>query len=598
MLRDRFVLVASLVLLAVAVTAFWPAFDSGFIILDDEQYVTKNPNVLSGLNTSGLVTDFKTFNAGNWHPLTWLSLQADSSLFGAGPAGFHRTNILLHACNAVILFLFLCRATGRKWPAVIVASLFAVHPMRAESVVWVAERKDVLSSFFGLLALLAYTNYVAKTSIRQYLVVLTFFVLSLLAKPMWVTLPFLLLLLDWWPLNRFDSKKPGSAWLLLREKLPLIALSVASSVITWLAQRAVAVSSLHHVPIELRLSNAVTSYCAYLFQTIWPVDLAPLYLLGAQSQDLILVSFYAVVLLSVTVIAVYERKALPFLLVGWLWYLGTLVPVIGLVQVGRQARADRYSYLPMIGIYVAVVWGFDQLASRYRKQTAAIGLAVATIVVLAFLCQKQSSYWHDDITLWTHTLEVTGPNWWASYCRGVVEEKQGKSDAAFQDYTEAVASEPNEPDPRSKLGLALLARDQKEDALACLEEGISKNPRDAKLRYSLGVYYQSQKMLNEARACYEQALQLDPGLPEAHANLGSVMRTLGKNQVAIDHLREAVRLDPANDIAWFNLGAAQEMEGNLDEAIAAYSRAAELVPRSTLYPPARDRALQRRRSGS
>jgi Flp pilus assembly protein TadD len=605
MLRDRFVLLTSLCLAVLTLIAFWPAFDNGFIVLDDEQYVTKNPDVLAGLTPRGMAAAFSSILTGNWHPLTWLSLQMDVTLFGTGPAGFHRTNVVLHVLNAVVLFLALFRMTAQRWPSAIVAALFAVHPMRVESVAWVAERKDVLSSFFGLLALLAYAGYSARPTFRRYLVVLGLFVLSLLSKPMWVTLPCLLLVLDWWPLGRLKADSAGTAgkwlktqaWPLAQEKIPLFLLSAISCVVTWIAQRDVAASSLELVALHVRVANAVVSYATYLVLTFWPVGLAPFYPLSVNQVSWPAVGLSALLLIGVTAIALRQRKVRPYLLVGWLWYLGTLVPVIGLVQVGAQARADRYSYLPLVGIYLVVVWCLDELAARYHQRATSLVVAAAVLAVLTLLCRDQARLWHDDMVLWTHTLQVTDKNWMARFCRGVAEEKAGHADAAYQDFNAAVALAPTLPLLRPKLGLSLLDRDRASEAFACLSEGLQLDPNDAKIRYALGVYYHKAGQLDRARECYEAALRLDPAVAEAHGNLGSMFRTLGDRQNALVHLREAVRLDPRNEVAYFNLGAVLEAEGDLDQAIEAYRRADSLAPSVARNRRALDAALQKQQRG-
>jgi hypothetical protein len=589
MLRDRSVLCTTAVLFFLVLVAFWPSLSNGFIILDDEEYVTKNPIVQSGLTTSSISSAFTTFRTGNWHPLTWLSLQTDVTLFGPAPAGFHRTNLVLHALNSFVLYLFLLRATGRHWNAAIIAALFAVHPMRVESVAWVAERKDVLSSLFGFLSLLAYVDYARKPAIGRYCVVLSLFALSLLAKPMWVTLPCLLLLLDWWPLGRVagidGAASPKevtrlSVKSLIVEKVPLFALTLLSSFITWRAQSQSAAATLELVPLETRLVNAIVGFATYLAQTFWPAGLAPFYPLHTDGINWLSFAVSAALIVGLSVVLVIQGRKRPYVIVGWLWYLGTLVPVIGLVQVGGQAHADRYSYLPSIGIYLIVVFGLDELAARYRLRAGALATACVAVLLLTAACYEQTTLWHDDMELWNHTLQVTGDNWMARFCRGVIEEQKGDNKAAFKDYTRCVELAPRLPLPRAKLGLALLVQGKTEESFACLQEGIALNPDNPRLLTVLGMYHQSMAQLHRsnaelslARDCYERALQIDPTIPEAHGNLGAILRNTGDRPAALAHLHEAVRLNPKDDTSFFNLGATYEGEGQLERAIDAYRRA-------------------------
>jgi tetratricopeptide (TPR) repeat protein len=582
-LTRRDTLLLALGLAALSVVAFYPALDNGFVILDDEEYVVHNPSVLAGLSGDGLKFAFTTFRTGNWHPLTWLSLEADASLFGTGPAGFHRTNVVLHAANGVLLFLALLWLTGKQWPSVVVAALFAVHPLRAESVAWVAERKDVLSTFFGLFALLAYAAYAAAPSLPRYLAVAVLFALSLLAKPMWVTFPCLLLLLDWWPLGRVRFGAVGGnptswrarAWPLL-EKLPLFVLAGVSCVTTWLAQRGAAASSLELVPFGARVANAIVSYGEYLFQTVWPVGLAPFYPLRAQSP--VATSLSALLLVAVSAAAWFQRRVRPYLAVGWLWYLGTLVPVIGLVQVGGQARADRYTYLPLIGIYLMVVWGLDELAVRRNTRGTALAAAGVVVATLTMLCQYQAGLWHDDLRLWKHTIALTGPNWMAQLCLGLSEERANNPDAAFGHFAESAELAPNQPKPQFKYALGLNARGRRDEARQYLLEAIKRLPRSALLRTALGITYHSEGNLDKARRCYEEAIELDPNVPSARANLGAILRSRGDLREALEQLQIAAALEPDNAPAFFNLGAVLEDLGRPNEAAAAYRRSVELDP--------------------
>jgi hypothetical protein len=441
----------------------------------------------------------------------------------------------------------------------VLAALFAVHPFRVESVAWIAERKDVLSSLFGLLTLLAYSRYASAPSVRQYLAVVFLFALSLLAKPMWVTLPFLLLLLDWWPLGRESTTAAASGkaylagwWPLAREKLPLLVLAIGSCSMTWLAQQKVAASSLELVPFGSRVVNALLSYMGYLAQTFWPVDLAPLYPLRVGRPDYTRLAAAVVVLVGVTAVAVLQRKARPYLLVGWLWFLGTLVPVIGLVQVGGQARADRYTYLPVIGIHLMVVWGLDELAGRLQLHYAALGLAGIVVVALTMLCQWQTRLWHDDIALWEHTARATGDNWMAEYNLAVANDRAGN----------------------------------KAKANDCYRRAMQLNATHAPLYARAGTFFHTLGDYKAARACYEEALRLDKNFAQVHANLGALLRTCGEPDGALEHLQAAVRLEsdnPETAPAYYNLGEVLLEKGDRDGAKEAFRNAKRLDPANRRY---------------
>ncbi len=559
-------------LAALTVVTFWPACDNGFVNLDDEDYVVRNPHVLGGLTAPDVVWAFRTFHASNWHPLTWLSLQFNAGLWTGSDSrpvarGFHLTNVLLHAANVVLLFLVLRSLTARLWPSVLVAAIFAVHPLRAESVAWVSERKDVLSVFFGLLALWAYAEYAHARSLRRYLSLAACFALSLLAKPMLVTLPFLLLVLDWWPLGRLRPVGTGKAGIwsqarpLVLEKLPLFALAAGSCVATWLAQHATAVSSLDRVPLDARTGNAVVAYAVYLGQTFWPVGLAPFYpIRNGPSPAVVAACTAFLVVVSLTAASQWQSR--PYLLAGWLWYVGTLVPVIGLVQVGAQAHADRYTYWPLVGIYLMIVWGFDELAGRLRARSAGFAVAGVAVVVLAVLCQRQVRLWHDDLTLWRHALRVTGDNWLALYSLGLAEERA----------------------------------DHVGEAIGYYQKAIVLYPQNASLHARLGVAYHRLGLLPEARGSYKAALRINPEYGQVHANLGAALRGLGDAGGALEHLRRAVELEPDNPenaAAYYNLGQVLEGFGRPGEAIDAYRHAVRLEPSSRRYREALGSLLRR-----
>ncbi|MFL5339967.1 MAG: glycosyltransferase family 39 protein [Gemmataceae bacterium] len=407
---DRPALILGLLLVASTLAVFGRCLANEFVNYDDPQYVTDNPHVKEGLTLDGVRWAVTSTDYLNWHPLTWLSLQLDTELFGLEPWGFHLTAILLHAADALLLFLILRQTTGALWPSGFVAALFALHPLHVESVAWVAERKDVLSTLFGLLAIAAYLRYVEQPGWRRYLLVLLAAALSLTAKPMWVTLPGVLLLLDYWPLGRLQK---SSTRTVLLEKVPLLALAATAGVLTVFAQhRGGAVESLELFPWDQRVGNAVVSYIRYLGMTVWPEGLAPFYPHPRGNLPVWPDIGAAVLLVTITTVVLALRRRCPYLVVGWFWYLGTLVPMIGLVQVGEQARADRYTYLPLIGIFIIVAFGLsDLLRSRRFPRALLFAAAIAVILACATLTWKQIGYWHDSRALWAHAVAVTADNY-------------------------------------------------------------------------------------------------------------------------------------------------------------------------------------------
>jgi Tfp pilus assembly protein PilF len=610
---NRTDLAIALLLATGAVAAFGPAFRAGFISMDDPVYVTRNRHVLSGLTAENAAWAWTTWHASNWHPLTWMSLQLDATLWGDGPLGFHVTNLALHAANAVILYLALSILTGSRARSALVAALFAVHPLRVESVVWVTERKDVLSTFFGLLAMLAYARYAAMPSVLRYLAVALCLALSLLAKPMLVTLPFLLLVLDWWPLRR--AATPGAWRRLALEKLPLLIICLASCVVTLAVQKhGGAVASLELIPFAQRLNIAIVAYASYLALTIWPFQLAIYYPFpsGGWSQEWFAVS--VVVLALLTALAIWYRRERPYLLTGWLWYVGTLVPVVGLVQVGGQAFADRYTYFPLIGLALAVVWGVAELSGRLGTRTV-VALTTVVLVGLAATSWWQSTYWLDDRLLWTRTVEVTAPNGVAVVNLGMCLEREPKDLAgAARQYARAVEILPNYAPAHFSLARMLVEQGRDKDAIPEFETAVKLNPRFAQAFNDLGAALSRAKRFSEAEVRFREAVGADPELAVAHRNLGSVMELKGQADEAareyqdavrydpadanargrlgrvlaqagdlagaLVQLREAARLEPKSGAAQFNLGVGLEKSGDEKEAAAAFRRALQLEPRS------------------
>ena len=478
---------ACLALIAVNMIVYAPVWHHGFVNYDDDEYVSTNTVVLRGLTWHGASWAFTTGHAGNWHPLTWLSHMLDVQFYGLDPGPHHLTNLLFHIANTLLLFGLLHRMTGALGRSAFVAGLFAVHPLHVESVAWVAERKDVLSTLFWMLTLWAYVEYVRRPGLRRYWPVLLFFALGLMAKQMLVTLPFVLLLLDFWPLGRVGTRpNPAGGWALSRdgwattvrlvwEKLPLLALTVVSSIVTVVVHRqAAAVISLSATPLNLRVANALVSYVTYISKMLWPARLAVLY---PYAQSLpgwwVAGAFLGLMGISVAVIRAGPRH--PYLPVGWLWYLGTMVPVIGLIQVGNQATADRYTYVPLIGLFIVVAWGVPDLLVRWPRRRIGLPIAAGLVILAcAIAARGQLRYWEDSTTLWTRALAVTTENNIAHNNLAVSLADQGKLDEAIAHYSEALRIKPDYTKAQDNLDLALVRRGKRPDPGAPRSAGFPR----------------------------------------------------------------------------------------------------------------------------
>jgi Flp pilus assembly protein TadD len=598
MIRYRTELVLALLLATSVFLAFGPALGYGFIRLDDNLYVGRNASVLAGLGRRGLVWAFTTVHASNWHPLTWLSLQADASIMGQNPGAFHLTNLVLHAANGVLLFLALRLLTGAVRRSALAAALFAVHPLRVESVAWVAERKDVLSGFFWMLTLLAYGWYARRPSAGRYLAAFLAFAAGLLSKPMVVTLPFVLLLLDYWPLRRVGGADAGEnsggtsvrsdrgaepasrsgRWLpLVLEKVPLLILTVASCVMTVLAQQKW-VATLEKIPFGLRLGNAVVSYVAYLGKTVWPADLAPMYPFPTGGLPAWQPACSGVVLAAVTVLVLRARSSRPYLLVGWLWYLGTLVPVIGLAQVGRQAMADRYTYLPSVGLCLMAVWGVADLVSTLQLRPVAVGAAVGLLTVLLALTHGQVQYWSSDKRLWQHTLDATGAdNAFAHISLAMALANRGEVKEASRHFDEALRRKPSDPEMYSAAGLFLIGQGQLNYGIGYLRAALSLSPNDAELQNNLGTTLFRSGLVAEAIEHYRAAAAGAPDSPAAFYNLGVALERQGAGgDEAVEAFRQALRIDPGSVYHHTGLALALSRRGRKEAATVEYREALRL----------------------
>jgi len=561
--------VVCLLLAALTLALYNPVNHHPFVNYDDDRYVTENLHIRQGLTGDTLRWSLTSTEQANWHPLTWISHALDVSLYRMSAGGHHFSSVLLHAANVVLLYLLLVWATGRFGPSLFVALLFAVHPLQVESVAWIAERKNVLCTMFFLLALWAYGWYSRKRSWGRYLAVVALFAAALAAKPMAITLPFVLLLIDYWPGRQAARQESPSWWRLIAEKIPLFAMSAGSATITMIAQRAGgAVRAVSQFPIRVRVANAVCAYAAYLWKAAWPASLAPLYPHPGNAISAWKVWISAALLIAISSL-VWRFRDRRYLVVGWLWYLGTLVPVIGVVQVGDAAMADRYTYIPMIGVFVMLAFGLADLAGR-RSQAYSTALqmqpgmgqphplspltvpAVLALIALTWGTHRQIGYWNSNIDLWSHTLAVTRNNFIAE----------------------------------DNLGGAYILEGKEEDAHPHFEAAARINPLDPMSHSNLGTYCQTHGRIQEAIAQYQTAIALTSDaslLAQTYANLGSAQRALGDDSDARQSFVQSLRLNPMQFNAWLGLGLIQQKRGNIGDAITDLSRSVEIQPTAEAY---------------
>ncbi len=578
-----------LILVLATVLAYLPVTHYGFINYDDGDYVANNNIVQAGLTWTGIKWAFTTFHAGNWHPLTWMSLMLDCQLFGLNPGGNHLVNVLLHAANVALLFLLLVEMTGTVWPAAFVAALFALHPLHVESVAWISERKDVLSTFFGLLALRSYFRSIKEKQRRSYWLALSFFACSLMSKPMLVTLPFVFLLLDYWPLGRIIGGPKGTIALkqiplsqLALEKLPFFLLVLPACILTVWAQSQAAIISLVHLPLGLRIENTIVSYGRYLLKMVWPTHLSVIYPLRTQLPWLeVLVA--ALVLAGISWFVWRRKRENPYLLMGWLWYLGTLVPVIGLVQVGTQAMADRYSYIPLVGIFVAIAFGAKELVARFRLGTAPTAIAGGLVLAGCLVgTELQLPYWQDSKSLFGRAVAVTKDNVIAQINLGGALEQEGDFDDALAHYREALRINPSRADVHNNLANLYADMGKTNEALAEYTEAIHLNPYAPLAYANYGTLLAQMGHYDEAMKEYAQAVKLAPQDSRPHYLMGKVLLMQGRSAEAISHFRDALRLNP-NDVSTLAylarvLASAQNpLVRNGTEAVALAQRANALT---------------------
>jgi Flp pilus assembly protein TadD len=617
-----------LVLAAMTWLVFGQTLGHEFVNYDDGSYIFENVTVQKGLTWDGIHWAFTHVHSDNWHPLTTLTHMLDCGRYGLNAGGHHLTNVLLHTATAILLFLVLRRMTGFLWRSAFVAAVFAIHPLRVESVAWVSERKDVLSGVFFMLTVWAYARYAqcvtgdkwpAFAALRRgervtgtaasdcarapsratshvspfYCLVLLFLGLGLMSKPMLVTLPFVLLLLDYWPLRRFSlsatgdtGAEPGSgrkmAWRLAKEKIPLITLSAASCLVTMLAQKEV-IKPVQDFPLPLRLENALVSYMVYLRQMFHPVDLAVFYPYPKSGLPVWEVAWAGVALATISAGVVLLRRKQPWLITGWFWYVGMLVPVIGVIQVGNQGHADRYTYLPQIGLYLLLTWAAADFCAGWRHRRLVLG-GGSTIILMAliFCARTQASYWRNSESLWTHALACTQDNYVAHNDLGDALFRKGRTDEAIPQFQKALEIKPDYAEACNHLGNVLLQQGQTEKAIAQFQKTLEIKPDYAEACNNLGNALLQQGRLNEATAHFQKALEIEPDYVEAHNNLGLALLQQGRMAEAITHYQKALDIKPdypeiQNNLAWVLATCPQASLRNGNQAVELAIRANQLT---------------------
>jgi tetratricopeptide (TPR) repeat protein len=562
-LHKNAVVILGLLLCITTALVYWQINRFDFIQYDDTAYVTENPSVQGGVTPEALFWAFTTIHAGNWHPVTWLSHMLDVELYGLNPVGHHLTSLLFHIANALLLFFVFTKMTGAIWPSAFTAAVFALHPLHVESVAWVSERKDLLSAFFLFLTLWSYIRHVGGKTPAGYFGVAFFYALGLMSKPMLVTLPFMLLLLDVWPLYRYAFQQPAphagdkpglSLFQLILEKIPLFFLAALSSAITFYAQQhGGAVKSLKLIPFSSRIANALASYAEYIAKTIFPFNLAFLY------PHPITIPVWkvggAILLLGwISFLAVYTIRTRPYFFTGWFWFLGTLIPVIGLVQVGNQSLADRYTYIPLIGLTVAIAWGASDLLAGWRHKKIFLSVIAGMIIILLMgATWRQAGYWKDSITLFERAIKVTSGNFIAHYNLAHIMAKQGRMDEAVDHYRQTISINPNFADARVNLGNVYQMQGKYREAMNLYLQALELKPDNAGVHYNLGLMYDKEDDLDSAVAHYRSAIRLNPDYAEAFFKLGVALYKKNDLDGAINNFESVLRINPDNAAARNNL---------------------------------------------
>lgn len=579
-------LIPPALLFAAILVVFSQVVHQNFVNLDDDLYITQNAIVQKEITGEGIAWAFTTFHSFNWHPVTWISHMIDCQVYGLNPGMHKTTNVLFHFLNTILLFLIFQRMTHEKWKSFAVAALFALHPTHVESVAWVSERKDVLSTFFWLLTTFSYFRYLQHQTLKRYLPILFFFLMGLMAKPMLVTLPFTLLLLDFWPLGRFRFSKNmktadhfASAKPLVTEKIPMILMAIASSIITFMAQhQGGAVQTTDILPMDARIGNALTAYGSYLAKLFFPYRLS-VYYPYPDATPLWKTAGAAFILISISLIAVKKIRPNPYILTGWLWYLGTLIPVIGIIQVGSQAMADRYTYVPFIGLFIIICWLIPELVREWRyKKELLTGLTVSAMIILTVSSYIQAGYWKNSYTLFSHAIDVTKNNHFAHVNIASACQNDGDTEKALFHYREALSIDPDAWMAHSNLGQLLVRKGDMDLARIHLEKAVSLNPDDAKAHDNLGILFTRFNDWEKAYSHFQRALEIEPDNATINVNMGTFCQFRGMPDQAIRHFNHAITIDPYNAVAHYNLGIVFEEKGEREKAQFHYSHALKIDP--------------------
>ncbi|HQL91223.1 MAG TPA: tetratricopeptide repeat protein [Syntrophales bacterium] len=590
---DLEAVILSLILVVVTLVVYWPVQSFDFVNFDDPIYITRNSAIQNGVTWQGILWAFSTFHAANWHPLTWLSHMIDFSLYQFRAGGHHWTSLQIHLLNTLLLFLVLRRMTGASKCSALVAMLFAIHPLHVESVAWISERKDVLSGFFWILTMGCYTYYVERPTVFRYSLVILFLAFGLMSKPMVVTLPIVLLLIDVWPLRRhgnpttvfdpfflrFRSFKGKWFICLAVEKLPMILLILASCVVTLIAQeKAGAVVSIESIELGDRVANAIASYGAYIRKMLWPNDLAISY---PFREDLLSwkTGLILVALAGISVGAIIRAHSSPFLLVGWLWFLGTLVPVIGIVQVGSQAMADRYTYIPLIGLFMGIAWAGRSVTDRHPRVKKIVIITILVFcVIMAVGARTQVEAWRNSVTLYEHALGVAPENPIVLNNLGVVYLDAGVPDRAAPLFKRAIDIAPHYQDPWINLGVVALRNEDLVEAKRCMIEAYKINPQNANLRLSMGILLIKKGDQGAAEREFRQVLAIDSHNETANHRLGILLFLQGRLDESQKFLQAALRVSPLNAEIYNDIGLVLKQKGNIEEAVMMFQKALYLDP--------------------
>jgi len=568
-----------LILTAAILFAYGQVQNHDFVNFDDHDYVTENRHIQKGLKLDSVIWAFAATRSGNWHPLTWLSHILDYRLYGKNPGGHHLTSLLFHIANTLLLFFVFGRMTNSLWQSGFVAALFALHPLHVESVAWVSERKDVLSTFFWMLTMWSYIRYVEHPTVNRYLLVVFFFTSGLMSKPMLVTLPLVLLLMDYWPLNRLqiDQSSVGEnfrlrsiALRLVWEKSPLFVIAIASCIITFFVED---VRSLDVLPLKVRITNALASYANFIGKMIYPSKLAVLYPHPGMLPWW-KVAGASLILGSISFLAIRVIKQSPYFAVGGLWYVGTLVPVIGLVQIGRQSMADRYTYIPLIGLFIIIAWGIPELVAQWRyKRMWLPAFATIFIIYLMAVTWKQVGYWENSITLFEHTLKVTANNYVPHNNLGLALYNQGRTKEAVEHYLQALKIKPDYVLARNNLGTALANEGKLDEAIFHYEKALRAMPDNPMTLYNIGRAFYGQENFSQATYYFKEVLRYDPEHVGAHNNLAIILSALGELDEAFFHYNKALQSNPENADIHYNLGNLLMKKGKYSEAKAHFTEA-------------------------